>query len=301
MQAMNYKIFTIVQSNLKFKIKMFIKKTLSLIFSELGYGISINSTNELIISRNLEKTLSKIKISNVATEIEKIDNKIFQEFILNNIKYWKEGLQVLWILFIFDCKKSGYFVEFGACDGVLFSNTNLLEKDFGWTGILAEPNRSYKNEIGKNRKARIHYGAVWSKSGESIEFAEITAGGLSGIYSTFRGSGGALNKRESLGIKRYMVETISLNDLLNDHNAPIDFDLLSIDTEGSEFEILNNLDLKKYRPKVILVESDGSQNDAKQFENLLSGYGYKSVGSAINDEKNIWFVHTNSISKFETL
>ena len=239
----------------------------------------------MIISKDLEKTLSKIKISNVATEIEKINSEIFQKFVFVNVKYWKEGLRVLWILFIFDCRKDGYFVEFGACDGVLFSNTNLLEKDFGWTGILAEPNKSYKNELRKNRKARIHYGAVWSKSGESIEFAEITAGGLSGIYSTFRGNEGALNKRESLGIKRYKVTTISLNDLLNNHNAPIDFDLLSIDTEGSEFEILNSLDLNKYRPKVISVESDGSQNGAIQFENLLSEYGYKSVSSVINDKK----------------
>ena len=98
-----------------------------------------------------------------------------------------------------------------------------------------------------------------------------------------------------------MVETISLNDLLDDHNAPFDFDLLSIDTEGSEFEILSNLDLRKYRPKVILVESDGSQNDAKKFDNFLSGYGYNSIGLAINNEKNIWFVHTDSISKFKTL
>ncbi|MEA2989895.1 MAG: hypothetical protein QOG83_2606 [Alphaproteobacteria bacterium] len=37
-------------------------------------------------------------------------------------------------------KTSGYFVEFGATDGSNLSNTYLLERDFGWHGILAEPN-----------------------------------------------------------------------------------------------------------------------------------------------------------------
>ena len=290
-----------VKSNLTYKLKIFIKKNLYLIFSNLGYGISFNSTREIIISKDLEKTLSKINTSKLITEIEKIDNCIFQKFVFDNIEYWKEGLQVLWILFVFNCKRDGYFVEFGACDGVQFSNTNLLEKDFGWTGILAEPNKSYRNEIRKNRKADINFEAVWSKSGESLEFAEITAGGLSGIYSTFRGGGDALNKRVSLGIKKYRVKTISLNDLLNSHNAPLDFDLLSIDTEGSEFEILNSFDLNKYRPKVILVESDGSKNEINKFEKLLCGHGYKSLGSPLNDVKNIWFVDTNSVSNINTL
>ena len=38
-------------------------------------------------------------------------------------------------------KRNGYFVEFGATDGVYLSNTFLLEQQLGWTGILAEPAR----------------------------------------------------------------------------------------------------------------------------------------------------------------
>jgi FkbM family methyltransferase len=166
----------------------------------------------------------------------------------------------------------------------------LLEKNFGWTGILAEPNRSYAKQIDENRNAIVDKRAVWSRTGESVEFAEVSAGGLSGIFSSFRINNNELNKRLSLGVKKYMVETVSLNDLLKEHKAPLSFDLLSIDTEGSEIEIIENFDLKKYRPKVIVIEFNGTQRDAKKFENLFADYGYKSISSELSDERNIWFV-----------
>jgi len=144
-----------IRSGVKFRIKVIIKKTLSIFFSSLGYKISFNSINELIISKNLTKTLSKIKIADNLYYIDKINNVNFKTFIVNNSKYLNAQMSVLWILFLLDNKKNGYFVEFGACDGLLFSNTLLLEKSFGWDGILAEPNRSYHKQIRKNRRTRV--------------------------------------------------------------------------------------------------------------------------------------------------
>src|ERR1017187_1984592 len=45
--------------------------------------------------------------------------------------------QDLMVLSELDFKRGGYFVEFGATNGVTLSNTYLLEKEYGWTGILA--------------------------------------------------------------------------------------------------------------------------------------------------------------------
>ena len=59
------------------------------------------------------------------------------------IKYWHKSRsqlrQDLFVLSQLDFKRNGYFVEFGATNGFNLSNTHLMEKEFGWTGILAEP------------------------------------------------------------------------------------------------------------------------------------------------------------------
>ena len=63
----------------------------------------------------------------------------FSFAFLNRRRSRAQILQDLWVLFQSREKHGGYFVEFGACDGLSLSNTFLLEKEYGWTGILAEP------------------------------------------------------------------------------------------------------------------------------------------------------------------
>ena len=52
----------------------------------------------------------------------------------------------------------------------------------------------------------------------------------------------------------YEVETISLADLLVKYDAPTRIDYLSIDTEGSEYEILRDFDFDRYEFSVITCE-----------------------------------------------
>ena len=62
--------------------------------------------------------------------------------------------QDFFVLNTLNFKKGGYFVEFGSCNGLEFSNTLLLEKKFGWNGILAEPARYWHNEL---KKSKLQY------------------------------------------------------------------------------------------------------------------------------------------------
>lgn len=76
-------------------------------------------------------------------------------------------------------KRHGLFVEFGATNGLDLSNTWLLEKQFGWTGILAEPATVWHEDLKRNRTGSIDERCVWSRSGEALQFSETAVPELS--------------------------------------------------------------------------------------------------------------------------
>ena len=57
--------------------------------------------------------------------------------------------QDLKVLSYHNNKSNGYFIEIGAGDGVLESNTYLLEKKYGWNGICVDPAEYQFNELKK--------------------------------------------------------------------------------------------------------------------------------------------------------
>lgn len=179
--------------------------------------------------------------------------------------------QDIYALSVANFKRGGYFVEFGAANGIDNSNTYLLEKDFGWQGLLAEPARSFQDMLRKSRSVNLEPCCVWRESGSQITFNETDITELSTI-AEFSGSDSHEEKRKNGSV--YQVGTISLNDLLDKHKAPKEIDYISMDTEGSEFEILNAFDFSRYSVKVITCEHNFTSNREKIFE-LLSRHGYE--------------------------
>lgn len=166
-------------------------------------------------------------------------------------------------------KRDGFFVEFGATDGEELSNTLLLEKGYGWSGILAEPATMWHDDLKANRACSIETDCVWSATGDTLEFTEAPRGENSAISQYVR----AKRKAQGTG---YSVNTISLADLLAKHNAPEVIDFMSVDTEGSEFDILQAFDFSKHRFRVITVEHNYAPQREK-LHTLLTEKGYRRV------------------------
>lgn len=189
-------------------------------------------------------------------------------------------------------KRSGFFVEFGATNGVSLSNTWLLEKEFGWSGICAEPATMWHEELNENRSCNIDARCVWAQSGEVLTFSETAVGELSTIKS-FSNSDNHNRARQKH--YDYDVETISLMHLLDHYNAPKVIDYLSIDTEGSEFEILNAFDFSEYQFKCITCEHNHTANRDKILA-LLTNHGYVRV-MEFQSKFDDWYVHENNIGE----
>lgn len=202
------------------------------------------------------------------------EDHAFVHFVLGHFAESRAQLfQDLFVLFSLSQKREGFFVEFGATDGVELSNTLLLERSYNWNGILAEPAKCWHKDLMTNRHCVIDTRCVWTESGKVLEFNEVTDRELSTITSYSNQDGHSGSRRMG---KTYPVDTISLDDLLSSNDAPNRIDYLSVDTEGSEFEILRAFDFQKYDVKVITVEHNFTMNrDA--IHSLLESRGFSRV------------------------
>ena len=180
------------------------------------------------------------------------DDFRFIDFCLNNLHFSRaQLLQDLFVLYRSGCRPGGFFVEFGATNGVDLSNTYQLEKCFQWSGILAEPATCWREALIRTRSCAVDTRCVWDRTGAYLEFNEVNLPEYSTINTFSAGDGPADNRQAG---DLYQVETISLNDLLAAYAAPRVIDYLSIDTEGSELSILTAFDFDRYDVRTLTVE-----------------------------------------------
>jgi FkbM family methyltransferase len=219
----------------------------------------------------------------------------FLEVCRENSKISKSQLfQDLFVLFFLNGKRNGVFVEFGAADGVNLSNSYMLETQFGWKGILAEPAKDWHARIRAARTAVLETRCVWSKTGEHLQFRKTPDGELSTLEQFANKDGHREGRVEG---KAYEVETISLNDMLKNHNCPQDIDYMSVDTEGSELEILSAFDFSKYNIKIMTVAHNYTEGRAK-LRKLLAAQGFYCVLDNLSKHDD-WFVQEPVLQAME--
>lgn len=183
-------------------------------------------------------------------------------------------LHVNWVLEKTNFKRNGFFIEMGAVDGIRRSNTFTLEKEYGWSGILAEPDPRHHESLKTNRPdSSIEFDCVWAVTGQTKTFVQSKKiSDLRSTLSEFADQGRApriQNKWPTCEVK-----TISLLDMLDKHNAPKYIDYLSIDTEGSEYQILRTFDFSKYKFGLITVEWNKKKVIGQRIYDLLTSNGY---------------------------
>jgi FkbM family methyltransferase len=170
---------------------------------------------------------------------------------------------------IFKRRRGGFFVDIGAYNGIDISNTYYFEKQLGWSGICVEPMPRPFAELSKNRNCICAQGCVADRDGEA-EFLEVEGDEmLSGLASTLNQS--HAGRIEGRRINRIKVPRFSLNTLLNRYKVN-SVDFVSIDTEGSEMEILRHFDWDGPKIGVLCIENTYHGDLLAEF---LYGKGYR--------------------------
>jgi FkbM family methyltransferase len=184
--------------------------------------------------------------------------------------------QDLKVINFYNNKESGFFIEIGASDGITLSNTYLLETQYKWKGICCEPIPNNFEKLVKNRPNSICYKeAVYNKSGLMLDFD------IANNFDLISGISDHIDKYKSYvdaNKTTIQVQTNSLLDVLNKANAPSFIEYMSLDTEGSELEILKDFNFKKYTFGLIDVEHNYIEPRRTEIKSLLESNGYIYIG-----------------------
>lgn len=166
--------------------------------------------------------------------------------------------------------KDGTYLEIGACDGVLYSNTKTLEDFFGFKGILIEPQPNYFLNLKKNRSNNELYNcAVTNNDSTEISFIGNNAeGGILGNINT--------DLKTKYNWTSYKVSNKKMKDILRDSKFSY-IDFMIIDVEGSELSLLESIDFSFPIFCIIIEAHSNQQLKNKIFGNFLkkNGFTYK--------------------------
>lgn len=168
-----------------------------------------------------------------------------------------------------------WVVEVGANDGITGSNARLFLRK-GWRALLVEPNPNLFPRLVRNV-------AVWPEARcEPVACSDapgtlplrIFADDPTGMLSTIDAEAETNRGRTRPVAEVHEVEVVTLTTLLDRHDVPRDFGVLSVDAEGHDLQVLQGIDFERYRPHLIITESDERTEEEEAKRALLLRHGY---------------------------
>ena len=172
--------------------------------------------------------------------------------------------------------RDGVFIEVGAHDGITQSNTKLLEKYYGWTGVLIEPSEVLFSKLCANRSASRCFQCALGSFEENGTFAwgDFDGGSMASIGGT---------RTKHVANQRVFVR--SLQSILDELDLR-HINFFSLDTEGYELNILKGIDFSKTTFDYLLIEIYLTQYDDIISFLLQNGYEMVSCFSNYNHQQN---------------
>lgn len=228
----------------------------------------------------MKSILKKILTKSVINSIVNIKNNYLDGYALKS--YSQEGEDMI-LRRLFEKQSIGFYVDVGAHHPKRFSNTYYFYKK-GWNGINIDAMPGSMNFFKKIRHRDINIEKPISSKKQVLTYYAFNEPALNGFSKEISEARDGLNNYKIEFTKD--IETSTLEEVL-DENLPSSqvIDFLSIDVEGLDFDVIKSMNIKKYRPRVILVEILGSSlSDLKQdpIYKFLIDEDYALYAKAVN-------------------
>ncbi len=207
----------------------------------------------------------------------KIRELLYYQLLHNSFSQHGEDLVIDALL---GNKDHGFYVDIGAHDPHLFSNTKRFYRK-GWRGINIEPDAHLIEKFKASRPDDINLNIGISNIPGTLTFYRMFPATL----STF--SEEAVKSYLDQGyelVEKLPVPVKPLRTVLQTYVKNAEIDFMSIDTEGFESHVLASNDWQKFRPTVICIESENPRgSEVGPITQKLLALGYvKHLDNGIN-------------------
>jgi len=173
---------------------------------------------------------------------------LYKKFFKKKISYSQGGIDLL-LNHIFRNKKNGFYIDIGCNHPIKNNNTYLFYKK-GWSGINIDLDKKNIDlfKLFRPRDKNINWAISSSDTEHNLFFYHDKS-----PINTISKLAASYQNAKVKEIRKIKTQTLnSILDNLNLENKQIDF--ISLDVEGHEFEVMKGLDLKKYKPQIIVLE-----------------------------------------------
>ena len=187
-------------------------------------------------------------------------------------------------------RRPGRFVELGASDGFDGSMTLMLEKCFGWTGVLIEAHPALcKKLMTANRTAHKVCGAVCPRGQTVTMPVESNISGATGTLTVLD-----FASEEYVKTWKWFLDTTNtvkvpckpMPDILSEAGI-LDVDFISIDTQGAEEVVLKTCNMEALTG-VVLVEAENTAKAKNvRVRALLARDGFVPIPHVLQQQKKI--------------
>ena len=178
----------------------------------------------------------------------------------------------------FDASQVGSCIEVGAADGIRGSNTKYFEEK-GWNVLCIEANPLHEKSLRNCRKLVRMYACGESNSEGKLTVFHVGEGNIQSSITSLSPDSRLIEDHKHIINERSQVpiEVRTLNWILGQEVTGTPFeglqhlDFISVDTEGTELEVLKGLDLNIYKVRILVVENNYNDGDIASY---LKDRGY---------------------------